>query len=266
MPLGKIGGQRSKVHSLIARVAVLLVTKNFLILSRFITEKELPVLLLTRAPGRISSSLSGSLSGFPDMKPLNWLRFRRQTIRVDPLKVSPVHNATRRLFLWQNRSQDAATMSTLAGGLQIIDETTEPLEASLYKRPEKQVRSFGIQAYYESRDNKIAFKGTTTVISANDLDRLPNQDREFIANLEDSLERNYKRWSDLRKRLGAAMGALDGEIEQQLSGVEKLMCQDLTIILDFLRQMHKVKLEDHYLRYRYICQQLHGGQSRLTPA
>jgi hypothetical protein len=87
---------------------------------------------------------------------------------------------------------------------------------------------------------------------------LPEADREFIADLEDSLDRNYKRWRLVRKGLGDAGGALDGEVENQLTRIAKIMCRDLKTILGFLREIHKVELEDHYNRYRYICERLHA--------
>ena len=150
-------------------------------------------------------------------------------------------------------------MGTLAGGLKIIDETTEPLEAALDKRREQKDRTFGVEARYEEQQNQIAFKGSLSIIGPADLDRLPEPDREFIADLEDSLGRNYKRWSAVRSALGDAGGALDDEVERQLARVAKLMCKDLTSILDFLRLMHKAELEDHYSRYRYICARLHAA-------
>jgi hypothetical protein len=85
---------------------------------------------------------------------------------------------------------------------------------------------------------------------------LPASDREFIADLEDSLVRNYDRWKNVRRGLGDAGGALDSEIAGQLNRIERLMCKDLNSILDFLKTMHKFDLEDHYGRYRYICSQL----------
>lgn len=100
------------------------------------------------------------------------------------------------------------------------------------------------------------FAGSSEVITISDLSRLPESDREFIADLEDSLDRNYGRWSAVRKGLGQAGGALDGEVEKELSRIAKLMCHDLNAILDFLKEMHKYSLEDHYARYRYICQKL----------
>src|SRR5262249_9630753 len=159
----------------------------------------------------------------------------------------------------ETKVADAVRMGTWAGGLQIIDETTEPLEAALAGRPENKDRRFGVQAKYEAAVDRISFVGATQVITVADLDRLPPADREFIADLEDSLDRNYKRWAAVRKGLGDAGGALDDEVERQLARIAKIMCRDLQAILGFLRDMHKGELEDHYSRYRYICERLHAA-------
>ena len=118
-------------------------------------------------------------------------------------------------------------MRSLAGGLRIIDETTEPIEAALAGRPENRGRRFGVQATYEAAVDQISFTGATQVITVADLERLPPADREFIADLEDSLDRNYKRWAAVRKGLGDAGGALDDEVERQLTRIAKIMCRDL---------------------------------------
>lgn len=70
------------------------------------------------------------------------------------------------------------------------------------------------------------------------------------------MDRNYKRWASVRKQLGDAGSALDDEVESQLTRIAKIMCSDLQAILGFLRYMHKGELEDHYSRYRYICEKL----------
>ncbi len=147
----------------------------------------------------------------------------------------------------------AVTIGTFADGFQIMDDTIEPLEAVLERRPERSDRAFHVQARYEPEQNRISFSGATETITAADLQRLPDEDREFIADLEDSLKRNYRRWSSVREQLGDAGGALDGEVTDQLTRIAKLMCRDLNSILGFLRQMHKAELEDHYARYRFIC-------------
>lgn len=58
-----------------------------------------------------------------------------------------------------------------------------------------------------------------------------------------------------RRRI-APHARADGEVESPLKRIATLMCKDLNSILDFLRTMHKAELEDHYGRYRYICQRL----------
>ena len=81
---------------------------------------------------------------------------------------------------------DAVTLGTFAGGLQIIDETAEPIQAAVEKRPEQVHRQFRVQAQYEPAQDKISFTGTTTTITVADLSNLPDEDREYIADLEDS--------------------------------------------------------------------------------
>ena len=48
-------------------------------------------------------------------------------------------------------------------------------------------------------------------------------------------------------------------MENQLTRIAKLMCRDLNSILNFLREMHKAELEDHYARYRFICERLNAA-------
>jgi hypothetical protein len=238
-----------------ATIAVLLVTPAFLA-SDFIMKHELPVLLERARKKEVR---------------LVWIAVRHSAFAATPLsQFQAINDPARPLETLKSaqrseamveiakRIADAVALGTFADSLRIIDETTEPLEAALEGRPEKPGRSFGVQAVYEPDHDRISFKGAYATITAADLKRLPNEDREFIAELEDSLVRNYERWRTVRKGLGDAGGALDGEVESQLTRIAKLICRDLNIILDFLRQMHKGELEDHYARYRYICQRIDG--------
>jgi hypothetical protein len=236
-----------------ASVAVLLVSKYFFA-SKFIAEHELPRLLKRVEQREIR---------------LMWIAVGHSVVQATPLaEFQAVNNPSRPLEALNvpernkvladiaQKIANAVTMHTFAGGLRVIDETVEPLEAALEQRPERADRTFRVQAQYEPDRDRISFSGAGEVITADDLTRLPEADREFIADLEDSLERNYKRWSSVRKRLGEAGGALDGEVKDELARIGKLLCADLNAILDFLKTMHKYALEDHYGRYRYICQKL----------
>jgi hypothetical protein len=236
-----------------ATVAVMLVTPAFLA-SDFIMEREFPVLLervrkknmrlmwIAAEPSAFEATPLSEYQAVNDpARPLASLtRAERQSEMVDIAKAIA----------------DAVTIGTFAGSLEIIDETTEPIAAAVEKRPERAGRDFGVQAVYEPRDDRISFTGSLTTITVADLTHLPPDDREFIADLDDSLVRNYQRWRDVRRGLGDAGGALDSEIQNQLARIARLICADLNSVLDFLRTMHKYDLEDHYGRYRFICQQL----------
>src|SRR6185436_16407477 len=93
-------------------------------------------------------------------------------------------------------------------------------------------------------------------ITVADFANLPPEDREFIADLDDSMGRNYERWKAERDKLGNDGGVHDGDVEKELTRIGRLICRDLNSILKFIHDMHKAELEDHYARYRFICQQL----------
>jgi hypothetical protein len=243
---------RSEIEE--ATVAVLLVSKAFFA-SRFISDSELPMLLERARTKQVR--LAWVAVGYSAVEATPLWQFQAVNDPSRPLEVLTGPQRNEAMVDIAKKIADAVTIRTLAGGLQIIDETTEPLEAAIEGRPERADREFRIQAIYEPAQDRISFRGAYQIIAAEDLTRLPEADREFIADLEDSLVRNYRRWSAVRKGLGDAGGALDGEVENQLTRIAKLMCRDLNAILGFLRDMHKAELEDHYARYRYICEKLH---------
>jgi TIR domain-containing protein len=238
-----------------ATVAVLLVTKDFLA-SDFITKHELPILLKRALKKEVS--LAWVAVGHSGVEATDLWHFQAVNDPAHPLETLDRAHRNKVMVGIAKGIADAVTIGTFAGGLQIIDETVEPLEAALEGRPEQWDRVFHVQANYEPAQNRISFSGANQTITDMDLKGLPEDDREFIADLEDSLSRNYKRWSAVRKGLGEAGGALDGEVETQLTRIAKLMCRDLNSILDFLRKMHKAELEDHYGRYRFICERLNA--------
>jgi hypothetical protein len=238
-----------------ASVAVLLVTKEFLA-SRFVVENELPVLLDKARADRLR--LIWVPIGHSGVEATELAAFEAAHDPARPLTTLRGSQRDKALLAVVRQIVDAATLKTLAGGLQIIDETTEPLEAALDRRPVRPDRSFRVQAHYDGQANRIAFTGAQTIITTDDLALLPEADRQFIADLEDSLRRNYRRWVGLRQRADGdgPDSDSDDQVQAQLERIARLMCRDLKLILDFLRSMHKVELEDHYSRYRFLCDRL----------
>lgn len=236
-----------------AAVAVLLVTKDFLA-SKFIMDHELP-LLLGRARTK-ELRLAWIAVGYSAVEATGLNQFQAVNDPERPLKALKGAQRDKVMADIAKRIADAVTIETFAGGFRIIDETFEPIQAKVEKRPERTGREFKVQATYEPEREQISFRGSVETITFADLDRLPEDDREFIADLQDSLKRNYQRWRAVRAGLGDAGGALDSEIAKQLTRITTLICGDLNQILDFLRKMHKVELEDHYGRYRHICRKV----------
>lgn len=236
-----------------AHVAVLLVSKDFLA-SKFIAEVELPALLKrekTRKLRLIPIAVSPAEIKASPLKPYQFANSPER-----PLTSMRGANRDRALVKIARQINDALTIAGLAHGLGVIDETAESLEARVEKRPARMKHRHRVRASLRADQEHIAFTSSQATITYDDLEKLSDEDREYIADLEDTMRRQYERWRQVRTKLGAAGGAMDGEIEGELTRIGKLMCADLTAILDFLREMLKYDLEDHYGRYRHICQQL----------
>lgn len=236
-----------------AKIAVLFVSKDFLA-SDFIVNNELPTIVKRAEEGNLR--LIWISISFAAYKETILSTFQSANDPEKPIESLSKPERDQTFVQVASSIANSCTIGSFAKSLRIIDETTEPIEAYLEGRQEQKERSFGVQARYEAEHDRISFKGANEVISYADIKLLPEEDQEFIADYEDALERNYQRWRKVRIGLGDAAGALDDEIQQQLNRIVKLICTDLSHIVDFLRKMHKYELDDHYGRYRYLCEQI----------
>jgi len=135
----------------------LLVTKDFFA-SDFIAEQELPMLFdrSTRQEIRIAWIAVG-YSSF-EQTPL--AQFQAVNDPKYPLMTLDRSERDKVMVDIAKKIADAVTIRTLAGGLRIIDETTESIEAVLENRPEEGSRSFLVQAEYEPTKDRISFTGS----------------------------------------------------------------------------------------------------------
>ena len=236
-----------------ANVAVLLVTKDFLN-SQFIVNYELPIVFDRVENNRLK--LIWIAIGYSSYKASKLKEYQSAN---DPEKPIEDLRKTERDKIFTDIAEkivNSSTIGSFATSLEVIDSTSEPIRAIVENRPEKGSVQYGVQAIYEAQADKVSFTGSTALITVEDLKNLPEEDKEFIAEYEDSLKRNYNRWKIVRQELGTAGGSLDHEINQQLTRISKLICEDLNHILEFLRKMHKYELDDHYGKYRYFCEQI----------
>lgn len=238
-----------------ANVAVLIVTKDFFN-SNYITNHELPKILEKNKDNEFK--LFWIAAGYSPYKATTLNSIQAANDPENPLESMTADQVNKTLSTIANSISEAALIGSFANALDVIDDTTEPMQAYLENRPERKDHEFGIKANYEAQKDIIRFRGSTQIITAKDFVNLPEEDQEFIADHEDSLTINYKRWKAIKKQLGVAGGALDNEVQSQLNRIIKLICDDLNHILNFLRDIHKFELEDHYSRYRYLCRQINN--------
>jgi len=233
-----------------AKVAVLFVTKDFLS-SSFIMDVELPQ-ILKRAEEK-TLRLIWVATGFAPVGQTPLRDYQAANDPEKPLESLSEPEQNKELLSIAHKIENAATLGSLARGLQIIDETTEPLEARIERRSIDPDRQYSVQSQFQPQEEQITFTGTSLTISYKDLDELPDNDREFIADREDAMGRHYERYRRVRKEIGKVASLYDEELEAELDRIMKYMCKELNEILDFLRKIHQYELEDHYGRYRYLC-------------
>ena len=134
-------------------MAVLLVTKEFLA-SSFIIENELPAVLARARSNQLK--LVWIPIGHSGVEATELWQFQAASDPSRPLETLKGPQRDKVLTAIAKQIADASTLGTLAGGLKIIDETTEPLEAVLDGRPERSNRSFGVEARYEQKPDSIS--------------------------------------------------------------------------------------------------------------
>ncbi|WP_143135806.1 hypothetical protein [Burkholderia ubonensis] len=146
-------------------------------------------------------------------------------------------------------SSDSTT--ALAKSIAVIDEFTDQLEAVVCGQLQAETnRQYGIVVRRE-RGALVAYQ-RMQVITGDDLQKLPAEQRETLATYEASMKRFHKSWkSTWAKRSAASTDSERVRIEADLQRLVRGMQEDLHGILDFLASQGMV-LQDHYTKVRYL--------------
>jgi len=236
-----------------ADVAILLLSHHFFG-SEFIRKHELPYLLQKAEADKLR--LVPIWVSPTDYEDPNLAQFQYANSKDAALSSLASREQDQSLAKLAKTIDDLFTMSALAYGLGVVDDTTEPMEARLEGRAVEEDRDYGVKAQIQRRTDEIVFSNTSMTVTIDDIEKLGPDDREYITDLEDMMGKHYERWRKLRKKLGSSLGALDDEIEDDLAQIEKRMCADLDQLLEFIERMLGGPLADHYGRYRSICARL----------
>jgi hypothetical protein len=154
---------------------------------------------------------------------------------------------------WLHEPYTAAiTAATSAVGL--IDKISDQIERFITKRPEPSVPREHRQKIQQVGDAIVSSWGgqERQRITAQEIQKLPEQTLRHIRVLEQSMENHYQVWSAVYPQLSLAIDPVaKARTEFQLRGVVAGMKGDLEGILRFLEESG-VQLDDHYQHVRSV--------------
>lgn len=240
-----------------ARVAVLLVSPDFLA-SDFIMSVELPRLIkraekdnLTimwipiRESAYKTTDLASYQAAFPPSTPLASLTKSERDAAFTQIAASIAR---------------AIDINSVANSLQIIDAFTAEASAYVEGRPEPANHSYKIAARQKQTSVSLSEGARDlTTITADDLEKLPAEQRQLIRAHERVMQDLFDRWTELKPKRTARDGEIRDRARNESDSVLTELCFELNELLNFIEFMG-MHLYDHYMHVRYICR-LHTGKS-----
>ena len=236
-----------------SRVAVLLVTPNFLA-SDFINTEELPAILdAHRQQGLVILWVAVSASLY-HKSPLGLLQAAN-----DPAK--PLDSLSRaeqnaELVAVARKIDHAASLQAVASTLRVVDNVTAQAEvlassddAPSSQRPYRVVATqYGETITFRAGDEEVER------ITADDFDSLSEADQKVIRTHEAVLFELSDRWAEVYPKYIARDPATRKQAIEDLGQMRTQMNHELHLILGFLRSMGK-SLDDHYDHVHQVLNQ-----------
>jgi len=141
--------------------------------------------------------------------------------------------------------------SSLGTAIEAFDQISDEIAATINDRqPDpNHVHRFLIK---RSRDGIVAYE-KMCVITADELEKLPKDQRELVRSYEKSMQKLKKEWHKLKR--GDVDAQLDPQIRAKNLELIASMKENLVGILNFLEQQH-IYLDDHYIDVRALVSQL----------
>jgi hypothetical protein len=235
-----------------ANVAVLLVSSAFLA-SDFIARVELPRILERADEDGLTVLWVPVSASAWDRTPL---RTRQAAISPEkPLDQMARAKAEEALVKVARVISGGRAMTDIGRAMELIDELYSEVGDESALPSEKPA---SVQARHTGSTVEFKRRGVSdpiAVITAADLERLPEQEHRLVQTLEANMTNEFERWTMLHPRRKTLTPR---ELEDYESAGRE-MCGSLGQILDFIEQGLGKYLQDHYVAIRYSCDRLIGA-------
>lgn len=233
-----------------ADVGVLLVSASFLA-SDFINQVELPLILEQWRAGQLAVVWVAVSPALYEVTPLNEIQAandpRQPLSELDDSAIDAEFVRIARLIT------SGSAVTAVGRALRTVDEITYQLAditGSGQRQGPPSIVAAPVNGTVELHRQTYPGQPAVVVetITAADMSRLPDRQRQLIESFEASMYVEFDRWTMLYPR----RATLTVDEEQALKSSAKQMCHDLTNILGFLSAIGK-DLQDHYAEVNYIC-------------
>jgi hypothetical protein len=227
-----------------SNVAVLLVSTDFLA-SSYVTEVELPRLVAAADSGRLTLvwvPVSASLWDSTDLR-----RFQAAVNPDTPLNHLSKPKAEAALVTIARKITAGRTLTDVGNAMEIVDVAYDELQGSA--KPHR------VEAHHTAEGVTFVDRKSGTAvesITADELEQLPDDQHLLVQSLETSMRTEFERWTILRPRRATLTASERATYEE----AGRLMCKELTHILDFLLNTLHKNLYDHYGGIRFACDEL----------
>lgn len=235
-----------------ARVAVLLVTANFLA-SDFIHERELPM-IVEKARDNFSLIWVPVSTSAWGVTPL--AQFQAAISPDVPLDTMSGPDQEAHLADIARKIADAANMNVVGNTFKTIDSFASDLEAFLRDDPLPETpREFGARVVQTGQELQLQYGGDRSepLMTLKDISSLDTRNQVMIRAYEQTMDELHLQWSEQKPRTVSTNSVIRDRARAEMERVKTQLCKELDEVLGFIESLGYA-LDDHYQHVRFLCQ------------
>jgi hypothetical protein len=207
---------------------------------------------------KVTLRLENILSQIYDIEPAT----RSIVRKIQEVLISTAENTDQKLNELENEVnireiKADETLTAVGTNLRILDKVTDQIgEIVTNQRRPPMWKPYGVSA--EQKGNIINLKSGNEVletITADKLAILSPEDRQLITSYEAAMKSYFDTWTMVYPKLAIESNPITkAQLNQQLKGIAKEMCDNLNKLMDFMMEKG-IDLRAHYQHISDICSQ-----------